>query len=249
MSNIAALPLRLKELNLPTIYRHWEIKAKEAEDKQWSYPEYLNALSELEVNLRYQNRVARHIQESRLPRGKTLATFDFKAVKSINPAQITALADNPSWVRQAHNLIIFGPSGVGKTHLAAAIGYRLIEQDLRVFFTSTVELVQKLQKARTEYKLMDLIHKLDRIPMLILDDIGYVKKNEAETSVLFELIAHRYEAASLIITSNQPFGEWDQIFPDNMMAVAAIDRLIHHATIMHITDDSYRKIKNQICTA
>ena len=102
-------------------------------------------------------------------------------------------------------------------------------------------MVQNLQLANKEYRLPEALTKLDKYSLIILDDIGYVKKNEAETGVLFELIAHRYEAGSLIITANQPFSEWDKVFPDNMMAVAAIDRLIHHATIINIQDESYRR--------
>jgi DNA replication protein DnaC len=108
---------------------------------------------------------------------------------------------------------------------------------------STTALVQKLQKARSEFKLAEQLAKLARFPLLVLDDISYVKKSEMETSVLFELIADRYETNSLIITSNQAFGEWDQIFPDSTMAVAAIDRLVHHATIINIQEESYRKAK------
>ena len=105
-------------------------------------------------------------------------------------------------------------------------------------------MVQKLQQARRDYKLPDYLAKLSRFDVLILDDIGYVKKDEAETSVLFELIAQRYENRSLMITSNQPFSEWGQIFPDNIMAVAAIDRLVHHATIINVTDQSYRRLES-----
>ncbi|MCE3238141.1 MAG: IstB domain protein ATP-binding protein [Gammaproteobacteria bacterium] len=242
MVNSATLPLLLKQLGLPMMYRHYEEKAEEAAEKHWSYTDYLSALSHLEVSSRRQKRIQRHIQESKLPLGKTLDTFDFKAATSINAAQIQALAENNSWVKQANNLVIFGPSGVGKTHLACAIGYRIIEQGSRVLFTSTTELVQRLQKAKSDYKLHDQLLKLARFPLIILDDMGYVKKSEMETSVLFELIADRYETNSLIITSNQAFGEWDQIFPDSSMAVAAIDRLIHYATIINIQEQSYRKI-------
>jgi DNA replication protein DnaC len=240
MPNTATLPLLLKQLNLPGMYAHWQSHAMQAEQSQWSYPQYLASLSSQEVALRTQNRMARHMKEAKLLPGKTLSSFDFKAAKSVNAAQITSLADTVSWVNKAHNLIIFGPSGVGKSHLACAIAHRLIEQGTRALFTQTTTLVQKLQQARQDYKLPDAIAKLARIPLLILDDIGYVKKDDAETSVLFELIADRYESSSLIITANQPFGEWDQIFPDSNMAVAAIDRLVHHATIINIQDNSYR---------
>jgi hypothetical protein len=240
MSNIATLPLLLKSLSLPGMCANWENQAKLAEESCWSYPEYLASLSNQEVALRRGKRIARHIKEAKLPPGKTLSSFDFKAAKSVNVAQISALSDNTAWVKNAHNLVIFGPSGVGKSHLASAIAHRLIEHGMRALFTQTTSLVQKLQQARASYRLPEAIAKLSHIPLLILDDIGYVKKDDAETSVLFELIADRYESTSLIITANQPFSEWDQIFPSSSMAVAAIDRLVHHATIINIQDNSYR---------
>jgi len=240
MANIETLPLLLKQLSLPTMLQHWH-SLESAQEESWRPGEYLAALCELEVNRRYQKRIARLTHEAKLPGGKLLATFDFTAAKSIKKSQLVALSENVGWVKQAHNLIIFGPSGVGKTHLAAAIATNLISLGIRALFTSTTALVQKLQEARRLYKLPEALAKLARIPLLILDDIGYVKKDEQETSVLFELIADRYENNSLIITANQPFSEWDSIFPDNMMAVAAIDRLIHHATIINITEHSYRK--------
>lgn len=244
MHSQATLPLLLKQLHLASMYTQWEEISLQAAQEKWDYPQYLTALANYELASRRQKRIQRHLKESSLPLGKTLDTFDFAACKSINAAQITALANNIEWVQKANNLMIFGPSGVGKTHLAAAIGCRLIERGIRVLFTPTTALVQKLQQARRDYKLTDSLNKLTRFNLLILDDIGYVKKDEAETSVLFELIAQRYENTSLIITSNQPFKEWDQIFPDNIMAIAAIDRLVHHSTIINITDDSYRRKKS-----
>jgi len=241
MANVETLPLLLKQLGLPSIYSHWENQATQAEKHNWTYPKYLAVLSDMEAANRKQKRILRHIKEAKLPAGKTIDSYDFKAAGSVNSAQISALANNTSWVKDANNLVIFGPSGVGKTHLAAAISYRLIEQGIRVLFTQTTLLVQKLQAARSQYKLNELLNKLSRYQLLILDDIGYVKKDEMETNVLFELIAERYENNSLLITSNQAFSEWDQIFPDNGMAVAAIDRLVHHSTIINITDISYRK--------
>lgn len=241
MSNEFTLPLLLKQLGLPTMLMRWKENMDKAVDERWSHARYLASLCELEVASRYQKRIQRHITESKLLVGKTLDSFDFKKAKSVNAAQIQALADDVSWTRQAKNIVLFGPSGVGKSHLACAIGYRLIEQGVRVLFTPATLLVQRLQKAKQELKLADALAKLARIPVLILDDISYVRKNELETSVLFELIADRYESNSLIITSNQPFGEWDQVFPDTMMAVAAVDRLIHHASIININEESYRK--------
>lgn len=238
---IETIPLLLKQLRLPSFYNHWEEYATRAEREGWTYGDYLSKLSELEVNARYQNRVMRHTKESHLPAGKTLATFDFSMLDKKQASRIEALANDVGWVQQAENLILFGPSGVGKTHIAALIGHALVAEGVRVLFTSTMTLVQKLQEAKRDYKLREYLDKLDRFKLLILDDIGYVKKDEAETGVLFELIADRYENGSLLITANQAFSEWDKIFPDNMMAVAAIDRLVHHARIFNINLESYRK--------
>ena len=239
-SSSALLPLQLKALKLSTFHQQWETHAASAQQEGWSYEEYLSRLCELELHKRETNGLTRRIKESCLPVGKTLSSFDFKANPSLEVAQINALAESDSWVRQAHNLIIFGASGVGKTHIASAIAYRQIEHGKRVKFYQTSHLAQLLQQAKVQLRLKELLVKLDNIPVLFIDDIGYVKKDEHETYVLFELICHRYETGSLIITANQPFGQWDTIFPDNMMAVAAIDRLIHHATIIHITGDSFR---------
>lgn len=176
-----------------------------------------------------------------MPTGKTLAAFDLHALSDAHRARLTALAGDTHWLDTTHNLLLFGPSGVGKSHLAAAIGHALIEQGLRVRYSPASALVQELQAAKQALRLADALTKLDKYRLLILDDIGYVKRTEAETSVLFELIAHRYESGSLLITSNQPFSTWDQIFSDNVMAVAAIDRLIHHAHIIELSGESYRK--------
>src|SRR6185437_8934566 len=134
-----------------------------------------------------------------------------------------------------------GPSGVGKSHLVAALGYALVEQNIKVLFTPTTKLVQHLQAARRDCCLPAELDKLDKYDVIILDDIGYVRKDEAETHVLFELIAQRYESRSIIVTSNQPFSEWDSIFTTNSMTVAAIDRLVHHSTILEIQSESYRR--------
>lgn len=151
------------------------------------------------------------------------------------------LADDPSWLGRAENLLLFGASGVGKSHLAAAVSRRMIEFGKRIKFYSALALVQQLQQAKLQLQLQPMLKKLDRFDLLVLDDLGYVKKSEAETSVLFELIAHRYERKSLLITANQPFSQWDSIFTDSMMTVAAVDRLVHHALIVEIQTESYRK--------
>lgn len=136
---------------------------------------------------------------------------------------------------------MFGPSGTGKTHLATALSRAQIELGKRVKFTTATALVQTLQQAKLNLQLPQALSKLDRYDLLVIDDLGYVKKSEAETSVLFELIAHRYERRSLLITANQPFSAWESIFGDSIMTVAAIDRLIHHALILEIQGESFRQ--------
>jgi len=241
MSSTATLPLLLKQLRLASMARHWEALLSQARDKGWNGAEYLAVLCEQELAERCSRRIARHAKESRLPVGKSLATFDFDQIPQLSHERIQALAATGDWAAQARNLLLFGPSGVGKTHLAAAIGHALVEQGVRVRYFATTALVQQLQLAREQLHLEDALHKLDKYRVLILDDFGYVKKSDQETQVLFELIAHRYETGSLIVTSNQPFGQWDRIFPDQMMTVAAVDRLIHHADIIEIDSDSYRR--------
>jgi DNA replication protein DnaC len=244
MANVAALPILLKELHLSAVARQWETLQDEALATHWTLAQYLTVLCENEVAHRHTQRLQRYRKESHLPAAKTLSQFDFGACPQANSTQLAHLAHNADWVERADNLLLFGPSGVGKTHLAAAIGHGLIEQGQRVYFTPTTQLVQQLQLAKRELKLPEALARLDKYEALILDDIAYVKKTEMETSALFELIAHRYESGSLIITSNQPFSEWDSIFSDNMMTVAAIDRLVHHAQIIEIQGESYRKTQS-----
>jgi len=241
MANVASLPVLLKELKLASFARHWEGLAQKAIDEQWLPQTYLTELCNQEAGERHQKRLQRFLRESQLPPAKQLSQFDFAGTEGIQERQMTAIIQQRQWVNQAENILLFGASGVGKTHLACAIGYALIEHGIRVKFTTATGIVQTLQLAKEELTLADALTRLDKYAVLIVDDIGYVKKSSQETQVLFELIAHRYETGSLIITSNQPFSAWDQIFDDNMMTVAAIDRLVHHATILDIKGESYRK--------
>jgi DNA replication protein DnaC len=241
MHSVVQLPILLKELRLPSMVRVWESFLEKAKGEGWSHERFLAALCEQEVEERNQRRIQSYLKRANLPLGKSLSTFDFDQVKNLDRAKVENLAYDPSWVTRSENLLVFGASGVGKTHLCAAIGYALVEKGIRVLFTSTTKLVQNLQAARRQCQLPAALDKLDLYNVIILDDIGYVRKDEAETHVLFELIAQRYESGSLIVTCNQPFSEWDSIFTTNAMTVAAIDRLVHHATILEITSESFRK--------
>jgi DNA replication protein DnaC len=210
----AKLPVMLNTLRLPTIGRLWQELGATADREGWGAARLLAALCEHELTERATRRIARHLMEAGLPQGKTFATFDFAAVPTLRKAHVMALAEGDAWLEQGANILLFGPSGTGKTHLAAAIGAALIDNGQRVLFTRTTDLVQRLQAARRDLTLPATLAKLDRYDCMILDDLGYVRKDQAETAVLFELIAERYERKSLIATCNQPFSEWNQIFPE-----------------------------------
>ena len=181
MIDCAVLPFQLKQLRLSTMRDVCEETAQLAEKHHWTYQQFLTVLCDRELAVRVQRRIQRHIIESKLPIGKTLDRFEFKNLSSITGAQIAAFAETTHWLDEAHNLILFGPSGVGKTHLAVAIGWRLVELGKKVLFAKTTALVQKLQLAYHEHKLQDSLEKLARYDLLILDDIGYVKKTESES--------------------------------------------------------------------
>ncbi|WP_033923572.1 IS21-like element helper ATPase IstB [Sphingomonas sp. 37zxx] len=240
------LTLILNDLRLPAIKHNWPEMAARSDKEGWPAARFLAALAEHEIAEheiaeRDRRRIERHLGEARLPPGKTLDSFAFDAVPMISRAQIMAICAGDGWLEQGANIILFGPPGGGKSHLAAAIGLALIENGWRVLFARTSDLVQRLQVARRELTLEAAIAKLDKYHLLILDDMAYVTKDQAETSVLFELISARYEQRSMLITANQPFGEWNRIFPDPAMTLAAVDRLVHHATIFEMNVESYRR--------
>ena len=237
----ARLNLILTDLRLPAIKQGWTAFAERSDKEGWPAARFLAALAEHEVAQRDRRRIERHLADARLLPGKTLDSFDFAVTPMISKAHVTALCAGDSWLERGANLILIGGPGGGKSHLASAIGLALIENGWRVLFTRTSDLVQKLQVARRELALEAAIARLDRFHLLILDDLAYIPKDQAETSVLFELISARYERRSTLITANQPFGEWGKVFPDPAMTLAAVDRLDHHASIIEKNVDSYRR--------
>jgi DNA replication protein DnaC len=218
------LALMLNELRLPTIGRLWPEFVERSDKEGWPATRLLGALLEHELAERAKRRIERHRTESHLDPTKTLATFDFGMVPMVSKAHVTALATGDSWLEKGATILLFGPPGGGKSHLGSAIGHALIDVG------------QSLQ-------LPSALTKLDRFDLIILDDLSYARKDQAETSVLFELIAERYERKSLLITANQPFSGWNDVFPDPGMTVAAIDRLVHHSTIFELNVESYRRRK------
>ena len=238
--DVHALPTMLTALRLPSFHRHWPALAERADTEGWPASRFLAALAEIELAERDARRIQRHLQQSNLPGGKTLATLDFKTLPGVTRARIEALAAG-DWVETGANLIAIGNSGAGKTHVLSAVGHALIEAGKRVLYTSTTDIVQRLQAARRDLALEAALAKLDKFDLIILDDITYAQKDQAESSVLFELIARRYETRSLAIAANQPFSAWDRVFPDQAMTVAAVDRLVHHATILEMNGESYRR--------
>ena len=189
----ARVELMLADLRLPAIKLMWQKLAAQADKEGWPAARFLAALAEHEIAERDRRRFERHLAEARLPVGKTLASFDFAAVPMVSKAQVMALASGDSWLDNGANLLLFGPPGAGKSHLAAALGLALVETGRRVLFMRTGDLAQRLQIARRELDLENSIAKLDKYHLLILDDIAYVSKDQAGTSVLFELIGSRYE--------------------------------------------------------
>lgn len=231
----------LTELRLPTIKRLAPEVCDQSDREGWPARHLLERLFEHEMTERGIRRIERHRIDSGLNHDKRLSNFDFTAVPAISRAQITAIAEGLEWLNRGGNILAFGAPGSGKTHLLSGIGHALIDAGKRVFFTRCSDLVQRLQAARRDLRLPQELARLDRFDLLILDDVSYVRRDQAETLVLFELIAERYERKSIALTANTPFSQWGEIFVDAAMTLAAIDRLVHHAVIFEMNVESYRR--------
>jgi DNA replication protein DnaC len=237
----ARLGMMLTDLRLPTIKRLAGDLCAQSDKEGWPAHRLLEALLEHEINERETRRIDRHRNESGLSPAKRLSSFDFSAVPSVSKAQVMALTEGTEWIDRGANVLLFGPPGVGKSHLVSALGHALIDVGRRVLFTRCSDLVQRLQAARRDLRLPQELAKLDRFDLLILDDLSYVRRDQAETSVLFELISERYERKSLAITANTPFSQWGEVFVEPAMTLAAVDRLVHHSTILEMNVESYRR--------
>jgi DNA replication protein DnaC len=229
----------LKTLHLPSVRQFYKEMADIARKESWSYEQYLLELSLHECQERQQKKITRLLRASKLPLEKSLSTFECKRLPFKVNAQLTALLDG-TFLDRAENVLAFGNPGSGKTHLLCAIGQELINQGRRVFFKPSSILVQELLIAKRDLKLPRLLKQLAKYEALIIDDIGYVQQDRQEMEVLFTLFADRYERASIMLTSNLRFSQWEKIFKDPMTTAAAIDRLIHHSVILELNLPSYR---------
>jgi len=240
MSAGGSLAGPLRSLLLMTMAREHEEVLVRAEAENWGYRRFLSYLVENEVNERLRRRIERQLKESGLPPGKTIETIEEKKLPDKVRRQLPTLLSG-ELVRRGDNLLCFGLPGRGKSHLVTALGREWVQRhQLKVLFTPTFKLVTQLLAAKRDLKLPAALAKLDRFDVVILDDIGYVQQSREEMEVLFTFLAERYEKKSVVITSNLVFSQWDQIFKDPMTTMAAIDRLVHHATIIEFNGDSHR---------
>ena len=237
------IPALLRALNLNEIALKSEELTLQAGREGWSHEQYLRVLCELELDRRSKRRTERLLKEARLPDGKTMATLDQDRLPSKLRRQLPSLLEG-RLVREAGNILAFGLPGRGKTHLLCAIAHELIlRHGLRVLFLPSMHLVQQLLIAKRDLKLESFLRKLDAFDVVLLDDIGYIQQSREEMEVLFTFLSERYERKSIMISSNLLFSEWDKIFKDPMTTAAAIDRIVHHSTILELDGDSYRMLK------
>jgi DNA replication protein DnaC len=231
---------QLRALRLPSFVECYEETARRAEREGWGFEQYLRQLAELELADRERRRTERLLKQSKLPVDKTLDMLDLKRFPVKVQRQLPTLCEG-GFIGRAENILVFGLPGRGKTHLLSAIGHELIAKGYRVLFVPAFKLVQQLLIAKRDLRLESELRKLDKYDAVILDDIGYIQQEREEMEVLFTFLGERYERRSVMISSNLVFSQWDKIFKDSMTTAAAIDRVVHHSTILELTaKKSYR---------
>jgi DNA replication protein DnaC len=231
------LCLLMRQFNLTTAAE--EIVPRLIEHELSDAVPVLTEVLEAEAEARHQRRVDRLRRASHLPPGKTFETFDLTRLPAALRHKLDALTHG-TFLNDGTNVLAFGLPGTGKTHALAALGHRLVQLGRAVLFVPTYELVQDLLAAKRDLDLPRQLRKLDNFDLVVLDDIGYVQQSAEEAEVLFTLLAERYERRSVALTSNLVFSEWDRIFKNKMATSAAIDRLVHHSTILEFDVESYR---------
>ena len=234
----------LKELRLPSFLREYGKMAAQCAAGNVDHPEYLLRLAELELIDRHQRMVERRIRAARFPVVKSLDTFDFPAIPSVNKVLVMELA-RCEYVQGRENVIAVGNSGTGKTHVALVLrqaqeGLAACQRGMSVGFTTAAALVHELMEARDERRLVNLQRQLSRLNLLIIDELGFVPLSRTGAELLFEVFSQRYERGSILVTTNLPFDEWTEVFGSERLTGALLDRLTHHVHILEMNGDSYR---------
>ena len=229
----------LDKLKLDYLANQLDAVCEQAAQQELDYKRFLSQALNLEWQGRYQRGIETRLRQARLPWLKTLEQFDFDFQPSLDRRQVRELA-GLSFVERAHNVVILGPPGVGKTHLSVALGFKAVEAGYSVLFLTLETLMTRLTKADSENRLEQTLKQLTYPKLLIIDELGYLPLTRFEASLFFRLIVRRYERASLIITSNKSFLDWGEIFNDHVLATAILDRLLHHSTTLNIKGESFR---------
>ena len=229
----------LKQLKLPTVLREYDKLARECARDGIDHPTYLLRLIELELIDRERRTVERRIRAARFPATKSLDTFEFAAIPSLNKMLVLELARS-EYILRRENVIALGNSGTGKTHIALALGLSACQKGFSVTFTAAAALVNQLLEARDERRLLKLQRDLQATRLLIIDELGYVPLSATGAELLFEVFSQRYERGSTIITSNLPFEDWTSVLGSERLTGALLDRLTHHVHILAMNGDSYR---------
>ncbi|MGN7871153.1 IS21-like element helper ATPase IstB, partial [Paracoccus sp. 22332] len=224
---------------LPTFLREHQKLAWQCAAEGMDHVRYLARLVELELVDRERRMVERRIKAARFPTVKSLDSFDFSAIPKLNKMQVLELA-RCEWIERRENVIALGPSGTGKTHIALGLGLAACQRGLSVGFTTAAALVNELMEARDERRLLRFQKQMAAVKLLIVDELGFVPLSKTGAELLFELISHRYERGSTLITSNMPFDEWTETFGSERLTGALLDRLTHHVSILEMNGESYR---------